>query len=102
MSSAIYEKIRNNPKYHQLKSTRNTYGWIMTILMLVVYYGYIGLIAFDKAFLAQPLGATGVTTVGIPIGVGVIAFTIIITGIYVRRANNEFDVIKEEIIKEAK
>ena len=41
-------------------------------------------------------------TVGIPIGVGVIAFTIIITGIYVRRANNEFDVIKEEIIKEAK
>ncbi len=102
MSSAIYEKIRNNPKYHQLKSTRNTYGWIMTILMLVVYYGYIGLIAFDKAFLAQPLGATGVTTVGIPIGVGVIAFTIIITGIYVRRANTEFDALKEEIIKEAK
>jgi uncharacterized membrane protein (DUF485 family) len=102
MSSAIYEKIRNNPKYQQLKSTRDTYSWVMTILMLVVYYGYIGLIAFDKAFLAKPLGATGVTTVGIPIGVGVIAFTIIITGIYVRRANTEFDSLKEEIIKEAK
>ena len=36
---------------------------MMTILMLVVFYGYIGLIAFDKAFLAQPLSATGVTTV---------------------------------------
>ena len=102
MSSAIYEKIRNNPKYHQLKSTRDTYSWVMTILMLVVYYGYIGLIAFDKAFLAKPLGATGVTTIGIPIGVAVIAFTIIITGIYVRRANTEFDSLKEEIIKEAK
>ncbi|MEN3374195.1 DUF485 domain-containing protein [Dechloromonas sp. ZS-1] len=102
MQNDIYERIRANPKYQQLKSTRNTYGWIMTVLMLVVYYGFISLIAFNKAFLAQPLGATGVTTVGIPIGVGVILFTIIITGIYVRRANTEFDALKEEIIKEAK
>ena len=102
MQNDIYEKIRANPKYQQLKSTRNTYGWVMTILMLVVYYGYIALIAFNKAFLAQPLGATGVTTIGIPIGVGVILFTIVITGIYVRRANTEFDALKEEIIREAK
>ncbi len=102
MQNNIYEKIRANPKYHQLVSTRNSYGWVMTILMLVVYYGFISLIAFNKAFLAQPLGATGVTTVGIPIGVGVILFTVIITGIYVRRANTEFDALKEEIIKEAK
>ena len=102
MQDNVYQKIRANPKYQQLVSTRNSYGWVMTILMLVVYYGFIALIAFDKAFLAKPLGATGVTTVGIPIGVGVILFTIIITGIYVRRANTEFDAIKEEIIKEAK
>jgi len=101
MQNSVYEKIRANPKYHQLVSTRNSYGWVMTILMLIVYYGFIALIAFDKAFLAQPLGATGVTTIGIPIGVGVILFTIIITGIYVRRANTEFDALKEEIIKEA-
>ena len=102
MHNDIYEKIRANPKYRQLVSTRNSYGWIMTILMLIVYYGYIALIAFNKSFLAQPLGSTGVTTVGIPIGVGVILFTIIITGIYVRRANTEFDALKEEIIREAK
>ncbi len=102
MQSNIYEKIRANPKYQKLVKTRNTYGWVMTALMMVVYYGFIGLIAFDKAFLAKPLSSTGVMTVGIPIGLGVILFTIVITGIYVRRANNEFDVIKEEIIKEAK
>ncbi len=102
MQGNVYEKIRANPKYQQLKDTRNTYGWIMTILMLVVYYGFISLIAFNKSFLAQPLGSTGVTTIGIPIGVGVILFTIVITGIYVRRANTEFDALKEEIIKEAK
>ncbi len=101
MQANIYETIRANPKYQQLRKTRNTYGWIMTILMLVVYYGYISLIAFNKSFLAQPLGDTGVTTVGIPIGVGVILFTIVITGIYVRRANTEFDALKEELIKES-
>ena len=102
MQSNVYERIRANPKYQQLKSTRNTYGWIMTVIMLVVYYGYIALIAFDKDFLAKPMGASGVTTIGMPIGVGVILFTVIITGIYVRRANTEFDAIKEEIIREAK
>ncbi len=102
MAKDIYARIRANPKYQQLRSTRNSYGWVMTFAMLIVYYGYIALIAFDKAFLAQPLGPNGVTTIGIPIGVGVIAFTIIITGIYVRRANTEFDALKEQIIEEAK
>jgi len=72
----------------------------MTILMLVVYYGYILLIAFNKEFLSQKMGA-GVNSVGIPIGVGVILFTVIITGIYIRRANTEFDALKEQVIKEA-
>jgi uncharacterized membrane protein (DUF485 family) len=34
-----------------------------------------------------------------PIGLGVILFTVIITAIYVRRANNEFDRLSEEVNK---
>ena len=67
--------------------------------MLVVYYGYIALIAFNKPFLAQQMG-TGVTSLGVPIGMGVILFTIIITGIYVRRANSEFDDLTNDILKD--
>jgi uncharacterized membrane protein (DUF485 family) len=96
----IAARVRANPKYAALKSRRNRYGWIMTALMMVVYYGYIMLIAFDKEFLAQKVG-DGVTSIGIPIGVGVIVFTIVITGIYVRRANAEFDSVKADIVKEA-
>ncbi len=66
--------------------------------MMVVYYGYIALIAFNKPFLAQPLGA-GVTSVGVPIGMGVIIFTIVFTAIYVRRANSEFDDLTTAILK---
>jgi uncharacterized membrane protein (DUF485 family) len=100
MSDPVVAKIQSHPKYQELTSKRNSFGVFLTILMLVVYYGYIALIAFNKPFLAQPMGA-GVTTIGIPIGMGVIIFTIIITGIYVQRANNEYDALTAEILKDA-
>ena len=100
MSDPVVDKIQKNPKYLELKTKRNTIGWALTLLMLVVYYGYIALIAFNKPFLAQPIGA-GVTTLGIPIGMGVIVFTVLITAIYVRCANNEFDALTSEILKDA-
>ncbi|MEY2688252.1 MAG: hypothetical protein RL375_2450 [Pseudomonadota bacterium] len=99
MKDDIVERIRVNPKYLELRGKRNSFGWWLTLLMMVVYYGYIALIAFNKPFLAQPLGA-GVTTVGVPIGMGVIIFTIVITGIYVRRANSEFDALTAQLLKE--
>ncbi|MEP7327760.1 MAG: DUF485 domain-containing protein [Betaproteobacteria bacterium] len=100
MSDSIVARIEANPKYHELRHKRNILGWTLTAMMLIVYFGYIALIAFDKPFLAQPIG-NGVTTLGIPIGLGVIIFTIVITGIYVRRANGEFDRLTAEILAEA-
>ena len=96
----IVARIEANPKYHELRRKRNRLGWTLPVLMLIVYYGFIGMIAFDKAFLAQPIG-DGVTTIGIPIAFGVIVFTILITGIYVYRANSEYDRLTAEILKDA-
>ena len=100
MTDPTIDKIKSHPQYAQLKRERNSFGWSLSILMLVVYYGYIALIAFNKAFLAQPLG-TGVTTLGIPLGMGVIVFTIVITGIYVARANSAYDAMTQNILKDA-
>ena len=100
MIDPMVARIEANPKYHELKRKRSSFGWLLTILMLLVYYGYVGLIAFDKELLAKPLGA-GVTTLGIPIGLGVIVFTVLITGLYVRRANGENDRLTAEILKDA-
>jgi uncharacterized membrane protein (DUF485 family) len=99
MSDPIVDKIQSHPKYLELKSKRNSFGWLLTILMMVVYYGYIALIAFDKPFLAQRIGA-GVMSMGVPIGLGVIIFTVLITAIYVRRANSEFDDLTADILKD--
>ncbi|EKD97209.1 MAG: hypothetical protein ACD_23C01016G0005 [uncultured bacterium] len=100
MSDPMVQKIQSHPKYLELRTKRNRLGIFLTVLMLIVYYGYIALIAFDKKFLAQPIGS-GVTSLGIPIGMGVIIFTIVITGIYVRRANGEFDTLTKDILKDA-
>ena len=100
MSDPVIAKIQAHPKYKELQSKRSSFGWLLTILMMVVYYGYIALIAFNKQYLAQPLG-DGVTTLGIPLGMGVIIFTIVITGIYVRRANSEYDALTQDILKDA-
>lgn len=100
MENDTAARIAANPKYQHLVGTRSRFGWTLTAIMLVVYYGYIAIIAFDKELFAVRLGE-GVTTVGIPVGLGVIIFTILITGFYVRRANSEFDRLTEEIVQES-
>lgn len=94
-------KIVRSEKYQKLVTTRARYSWIMTSLVLIVYFGYIYLVAYHKDFLATHFGDS-MLTYSIPIGIGVILFTIIITGIYVRRANSEFDRLTDEIKAELK
>ncbi len=98
MDVALANKIASHPKYQELKSKRSSFGWWLTLAMMVVYYGFIVLVAFNKPFLASRLGE-GVMTMGIPVGLGVILFTVVITAIYVRRANSEFDALSEELNK---
>jgi uncharacterized membrane protein (DUF485 family) len=97
----IVRKVQANAKYQELVKKRSSFGWLLTALMMVVYYGYILVIAFDKELLAVRLGE-GVMTWGIPVGFGIIVFTVIITGIYVRRANSEFDDMTKSILREVK
>lgn len=99
---ASVDHIRNNPKFAELVRKRTTFAWTLSIIILVIYYGFIAVIAFDKAWLGTPLGAGIVTTIGFPIGVGVILAAIILTGVYVYRANGEFDEINRQIIEESR
>ena len=101
MVDEVAARVEANPKYHQLVSMRSSYSIIMTLLVMVVYYGYILLVAFNKEWLATKIGVGMVTSIGTPLGVGVSVITIILTNIYVRRANTEFDSLNAEIIKEA-
>jgi uncharacterized membrane protein (DUF485 family) len=96
MDANLAARISAHPSYQKLKAQRTSFGWWLTAAMMVVYYGFILLVAFNKPLLASRLGE-GVMTLGMPIGLGVIVFTVVITAVYVRRANNEFDRLSEEI-----
>lgn len=100
MQQDLVHKVKSNPKYHELVSKRASFGWIMAILMLVIYYGFILIIAYAPKFLAQPIGAGWTMTVGIPIGVGVIVSAFVLTGIFIKRANTEFDSLNDQIKEE--
>ncbi len=99
MDAELVTRIANNPNYKVLKARRTSFGRRLTLVMMIAYYGFILLVAFNKSFLSQKLGA-GVMTLGIPIGFGLILFTIVITAYYVNRANREFDALSDAIAKE--
>jgi uncharacterized membrane protein (DUF485 family) len=95
------DRVTANPKFLEFVAMRSKYSIIMAIVSAAAYYGFIVLVAFDKEFLAKKIGEGYTMSIGVPLGVGVIAFTILLTWIYVRRANTEFDAINEALIKEA-
>ena len=94
-------RIQNNPKYHELVKQRDILAWTLTVLVLVIYYGFILLVAFAGDFLTQPISSTSVIPIGVPVGVGVILSSIVLTAIYVYRANQTFDPLIREIIQDA-
>jgi uncharacterized membrane protein (DUF485 family) len=100
MQQSAYKQIAQNPKFKELVSSRSSFAWTLSIIMLAVYQGFILLVAYAKGFLATPLAAGVVTTIGIPIGLGVIITAFVLTGIYVARANGRYDELTRELTQE--
>ncbi len=90
-SKKTVHEILEDDDFKALSSKKDTISIILTILELVLYFGFIGLIAFNKPFLAQKLSEGGATTIGIPIAVGTILGSWVFTGIYIFWANSKYD-----------
>lgn len=100
MEQDIVQRVKSDPNYQKLVKTRSRYGWMLAWSVFIVYYGFTALNAFDKPFMASKIGS-GVMSWGVPLGLFVILFTVAVTAIYVRRANNEFDALTEAIQRNA-
>jgi uncharacterized membrane protein (DUF485 family) len=99
MPKSTHEMLES-AEFKQLVRGKWTISIILTLVLFVVYYGYILLIAGDKTFLAQKVGEY--TTLGIPIGVGVIVAAWVLTFIYVSWANRVLDVEVRRLVDEIK
>ena len=102
MNKELIDKIKSNPDYIELVSKRTGFAIKLTVSMLVVYFTFILTIAFNPSALGAPISPESVTTIGIPIGIVVIIFAFILTGIYTQRANTEFDDLNNKIKKSVK
>jgi len=91
--------IFENPTFQTLVRERTSFGWTLTIIMLVIYYGFILLVAFGKGFLATKIGS-GVTSVGVILAFLVILSAFILTGVYTFRANSRYDDLAEQLRKD--
>jgi uncharacterized membrane protein (DUF485 family) len=97
MAKLKHEDILDDPDFKDLSAQKFAVSAILTILELVMYFGFIALIAFNKPFLAQKLSAGVATTIGIPIAVGTIIGSWVLTGIYIWWANNKYDVLVNKV-----
>ena len=96
MDDAVVKRIQSDPNYVKLVAERKSFGWTLSIIMLAIYYGFIALVAFAPTAIAVKLA--GSFTIGLLLGVAIILAAIVLTGVYVLRANAEFDDLTKAIV----
>ena len=101
MSSAMYEHMRTNPKFQELVARRGRFAWTLAIIVLTMFYGYILTIAFNPTSLGRPVAEGSMLTIGVAVELFMFIFFWLLTAVYVRRANGEFDALTQENVKEA-
>jgi len=100
MSSEMYARIKENPKFKELVSKRERLAWTLTGVVLVLFFGLFLTVAFAPAALTIRLGSGFVTT-GLLFGLLQFIFFWVLTAVYVRRANSEFDALTEALLRES-
>ena len=97
MKKEFVDIVKNDSNYRELVRKRTSFSLKLTALILIVYFSFILTIAFEPSLLSIPLYEGAVTTIGIPLGVFVILFAFVLTGVYTYKANGEFDTLSKKI-----
>ena len=82
-------RLLEDPEFKDLARRKNRFSLQLTGITLAVYYGFILLIAFKRDLFAVKIA--GNVSFGIVLGIGVIVTCWILTGVYVRWANQKYD-----------
>jgi uncharacterized membrane protein (DUF485 family) len=90
------DKIRALPEYAALTRARNKIIWPLSVIVILAYFSLIMAIAFDPQSLGTPIG-DGVTSLGVVLGLGIILFCLVITGVYVFYANHVLEPLTRAI-----
>ena len=89
-SQVTIDRIVGDQNFKDLVRERTGFAWTMSGIMLVVYLAFIFMVAFGKGAMSSTIGDSSISW-GILLGLGVIVFAFVLTGVYVARANSRFD-----------
>ncbi|MHB1179378.1 MAG: DUF485 domain-containing protein [Daejeonella sp.] len=98
MSNTKTDQILQSAAFKKLVKTRWNISLSFTFIMLFVYIGFLMVVAYHKDTLKMPLGDS--FNLAIVVGLGIIIFSWLITGVYVYWANNYYDASVKEIKKD--
>ena len=93
--------IDRDPRFHALQGQRSRFAWSLAAVVLACFYGFILIIALRPALFAVVLYPGTVVTIGIAYGLSLIVLCILLTSLYVWRANHEFDARNQDLLDEA-
>ena len=99
MDVSTLKRIEADPNYQKLVAQRKSFSWTLAIITLILYYGFIAVVAFAPGIISTKVA--GDITIGIIIGVAIILASVLLTGIYVLRANSEYDDLTNAIVRAA-
>ena len=91
--------LLDDPDFKDLVKRKNSISTRLTIATLVIYYGFILLIAYKRDLFASK--AAGNVTLGVFLGIGVIIACFLLTGVYVRWANRNYDAMVDRLKQKA-
>ena len=97
----MYERMRANPKFQELVARRGRFAWTLAAIVLVMFYGFVLTVAFNPTSLGKPVSEGSMLTVGVAVELFMFIFFWILTALYVKRVNSEFDALTQEVVKEA-
>jgi cation/acetate symporter len=93
--------MRANPKFQELVARRSRFAWTLAAVVLSMFYGFVMVVAFNPVSLGKPISEGSMLTVGVAVEFFMFVFFWVLTAVYVKRANGEFDALTQEIVKEA-
>ena len=89
-SRALEARVAADPRYAELVRDRQRFSWTLTGITVLIYSGFISLIAFDKPFMARSIGG-GTISIALILGAAMLVGTVLICAVYVWRANSSYD-----------
>lgn len=89
MDQAEVERICSDPVFERVTKSRSVWRWGLSAALLIIYFGYVLAIAFDPGLVVGHSRGPNVHLLIIPLLM--ILAPVVLTGIYVFKANASFD-----------